>query len=147
MKRKLGTTRGYESYVRQWYKQREALGGMEQPLMDYEDYKYAYEAYYMDRTESGKDTKNINRLIVADQSYAYNRAQARARQAFLRDFGGRRALQKDLRTGRVDITEEEWNRYKKTYHEEKARWQKEYGDDFDMDEFYAWLGQSYWGSD
>ena len=154
-KRHLGTSKGYQSYVKMYEKNMEKYGFMDQPMICEEDYTYIYESYYNDRVAEKKDTKNINRLIVYDSTFELSNAQAKAEQRILKERFGRKVKRIDLRLGTEKIEEEEWQELKKLYHDEKKKWIEEHGiekkknkEEYkeSMKEFYKFYNSTYWGS-
>ena len=75
---KRASTKSYETYRNNYFKNLDKYGDMLSPVLDYNEYQAAYNDYYNARLEEGKDTKNINRLIINDQTFEYSITQGRA---------------------------------------------------------------------
>ena len=69
---KRASTKSYETYRNNYFKNLDKYGDMLSPVLDYNEYQAAYNDYYNARLEEGKDTKNINRLIINDQTFEYS---------------------------------------------------------------------------
>lgn len=135
----------YNKYREKYNKNYRKYGLMQMSELTFTDYKTEYIRRKNDLQVAGKraDSSKINTSIVNAQTYEYSRAQARARQTMLNKALGRKVRQIDIMLGK-ELTDEDWEKYKKLRDVEKAKWLEQYGDLTGFDDF---MREEYWGSE
>lgn len=142
-KKQHATREAYATYKKSYKERLKKYGSMIGTMYTYEEYKDMYEAAYLDRIAEGKDTKNINRILVNRQTYEKSDKQAKALQTFYESVYGERYRLVDIKLGRVstDIEEEAFEYYKQSYDALRRKYPG-----YSSSMILEMLGESLWGS-
>ena len=141
---KRASIKSYETYRNNYFKNLDKYGSMLSPVLDYNEYQAAYNDYYNARLEEGKDTKNINRLIINDQTFEYSITQGRAFKKVLQKLDNNMNL--NISQLRQYVPDEFWSDYMEIYNRLKSTGEwigfAKAGQTFSQ--FMSWY---YWGSE
>lgn len=141
---KRASIKSYETYKKNYFKNLNKYGSMLSPMLEYNEYRAAYNDYYLAREEEGKDTKNINRLIISDQTFEYSISQGRNFKRVLNKLDTN--LDLTVTQLRQNPPDEFWELYKRRYNELKhsGEWKNLAPDEMEFSEFVSWY---FWGSE